>query len=184
MKVLIITGTPKQEGLCRSCVRSAAEGVGKAGGDSEIIDLCQAGLKRCAICGEGWGTCLKDHVCCFGDDGFTAIQEKAAAADALIFITPVYWGEMTEAMKAFFDRYRRCEAMKGEDSALRGKQVLLIASPGGSGNGMVSCFEQMERVCRHLRAEVFDFVGVNRWNSSYKLETIGAAAAALSSRAR
>ena len=91
---------------------------------------------------------------------------------------------MSEAMKAFFDRYRRCEATKGENSALRGKQVLLVASPGGTGNGMVSCFEQMERLCRHLKAEVFDFVGVNRWNSAYKLVAIGSAAAALASGTR
>jgi len=99
-------------------------------------------------------------------------------------VTPVYWGDMTESMKGFFDRYRRCEAMKGENCALRGKQILLVASPGGSGNGMVSCFEQMERLCRQLRAEIFDFVGVNRWNSEYKLPTIKAAASALVTQGR
>jgi multimeric flavodoxin WrbA len=123
-------------------------------------------------------------VCCFGSDGFTAIQEKLAIADALIFITPVYWGDMSEAMKSFFDRYRRCEAPKGDESALHGKRILLVASPGDSGNGMVSCFEQMERLCRHLRAEIFDYVGVNRWNKGYKLATVGAAASALVSQSR
>ena len=47
---------------------------------------------------------------------------------------------------------------------------------------MVSCFEQMERLCRHLKAEIFDFVGVNRRSREYKLETIRAAAAALATR--
>jgi multimeric flavodoxin WrbA len=184
VKVLIVSGTPKHEGLNHSCVQSAREGVESSGSDCEIVNLHDAKLKICAMCNDGWGTCREDHVCCFGDDGFTAIQEKIAAASALIFITPVYWGDMTEAMKVFFDRYRRCEATKGDNSALRGKQVLLVASPGGTGNGMVSCFEQMERLCRHLRAEIFDYVGVNRWNAEYKLVTIKAAAAALTSRPR
>ncbi len=179
MKVVIVSGTPKKEGLCFSCVQSAREGVLQAGGECEVENLCDAKLKICAVCGDGWGTCLKDHVCQFGDDGFTALQQKLAAADALILVTPVYWGDMSEPMKAFFDRYRRCEAMKGDKSALHGKRVLLVASPGGTGNGMVSCFEQMERLCRHLKAEIFDFVGVNRWNQEYKIATIGAAAAAL-----
>jgi multimeric flavodoxin WrbA len=179
MKVLIVSGTPKHEGLCHSCVESARTGVEQAGGDCEVVNLCEAKLKVCAVCDEGWGTCRQDHVCQFGDDGFTVIQEKLTAADALIFVTPVYWGDMSEAMKAFFDRYRRCEASKGDSSALNGKRILLVASPGGSGNGMVSCFEQMERLCRHLKAEIFDFVGVNRWNREYKLVTIGAAASAL-----
>jgi multimeric flavodoxin WrbA len=181
MRVVILSGTPKSEGLSFSCARSAREGVIEAGGDCEVVSVCEAKLRVCAVCDDGWGICQREHVCRFGDDGFAAIQEKLALADALVLITPVYWGEMSEAMKAFFDRYRRCEATRGDESALRGKRVLLVAVPGDSGNGMVSCFEQMERLCRHLRAEIFDFVGVNRWNQSYKIATVGAAAAALAS---
>jgi multimeric flavodoxin WrbA len=183
MKVLIISGTPKHEGLCRSCVQNADEGIRAAGGDCEVVDVCGSKLRSCAACNEGWGTCRAKHVCQFGEDGFSAIQGKMAAADALVFISPVYWGDMSEPMKALFDRYRRCEATRGDQSALKGKRILLVASPGGTGNGMVSCFEQMERFCRHLGAAIFDFVGVNRWNRDYKLVTVRAAAAALVSHA-
>ena len=151
MKVVIVSGTPKKEGLCFSCVQSAREGVLNAGGECEVESLCETKLKICAVCGDGWGTCLKDHVCQFGDDGFAALQQKLAAADALILVTPVYWGDMSEPMKAFFDRYRRCEAMKGDKSALRGKQVLLVASSGGTGNGMVSRSTSSRRSARPLR---------------------------------
>ena len=88
-------------------------------------------MKRCAVCDDGWGSCRQEHVCRFGEDGFTALQDKLALADAHIWITPVYWGDMSETMKAFFDRYRRCEATKGESSALRGKRVLAGGLPGG-----------------------------------------------------
>jgi len=86
---------------------------------------------------------------------------------------------MTEVMKSFFDRFRRCEAIKGESGAMAHKPVLLIASPGGSGNGMISCFEQLERLCRNLNASIFDFIGVNRWNKDYKLIAISDAAATM-----
>jgi hypothetical protein len=56
---------------------------------------------------------------------------------------------------------------------------ILIASPGGSGNGMISCLEQMERLCRHLHADIYDFIGVNRWNKDYKLVAIREAAATM-----
>ncbi|MBE6830284.1 MAG: NAD(P)H-dependent oxidoreductase [Ruminococcaceae bacterium] len=179
MKVLILSGTPKKEGLCCSCVEAAYAGAKKGGADCEIIRLCDYGLVRCAMCGDGWGICRDEHTCIFGVDGFTQIQQKIAKADALILDTPVYWGDMTEAMKAFFDRFRRCEARKGESGAMAGKSVLLIASPGGSGNGMISCLEQMERLCRHLSAKIYDFIGVNRWNSSYKIAAIEEAAASM-----
>jgi multimeric flavodoxin WrbA len=179
MKVIILSGTPKSDGLCCSCVNAALAGAEKAGADCEVIRLCDYKLIRCAMCGDGWGTCREEHTCIFGGDGFAEIQKKISDADAVILDTPVYWGDMTEVMKAFFDRFRRCEARKGDLGAMAGKSVLLIASPGGSGNGMISCLEQMDRLCRHLYANIFDFVGVNRWNSEYKLVAISEAAAAM-----
>jgi multimeric flavodoxin WrbA len=179
MKVILISGTPKTEGLCCACVEAAKAGAESAGASCEIVRLADYKLIRCAMCGDGWGICREQHVCTYGGDGFSEIQKKIAEADAVILDTPVYWGDMSEGMKSFFDRFRRCEAIKGEDGALAGKPVLLICSPGGSGNGMVSCFEQMERLCRHLGAAVFDFVGVSRRNREYKIPAIRAAAAAL-----
>lgn len=179
MKVLILSGTPKREGLCWSCIEAASAGAERAGADCEIVRLLDYKLARCAVCGDGWGTCRGEHVCRYGGDGFAEIQKKMTDADAVILDTPVYWGDMTEVMKAFFDRFRRCEAMKGEEGAIAGKYVLLIASPGGSGNGMISCLEQMERLCHHLGAKIFDYIGVNRWNKDYKLVSISEAAAAM-----
>jgi len=184
MKVLIISGTPKKEGLACSCVNVAYSGATQAGGECEIANLRDYQLNRCEMCGEGWGTCRESNTCSFGEDGFTEIQKKIAEADAYILDTPVYWGDMTEAMKAFFDRYRRCEAFKGDACGMAGKPVLLIASPGGSGNGMISCLEQMERLCHHLHAKIYDYVGVNRWNKDYKLVTIRDAAASMVKNAK
>ncbi|HEX3025665.1 MAG TPA: flavodoxin family protein [Clostridia bacterium] len=181
MKVLIISGTPKKEGLAFSCAEAAKKGVESAGGVCEIIRLCDQKLIRCAMCGDGWGECLEHYTCKYGDDGFSGIQQKIADSDAVVLTSPVYWGDMSEVTKAFFDRFRRCEARKGDDGAMAGKPVLLIASPGGSGAGAISCLEQMERLCHHLRAKVFDYVSVNRWNKDYKLETITRAAEAMAS---
>lgn len=180
MKLIIISGTPKTEGLCCSCVNAACEGAKKAGAEVEIVRLCDHKIACCAMCSDGWGTCRESHTCTFGGDGFSDIQKKLADADAVVLDTPVYWGDMTEAMKAFFDRFRRCEAFRGEDGAIAGKPVLLVASPGGSGNGMISCLEQLERLCHHLHARIFDYIGVNRWNYAYKLPAIEEAAAAMS----
>jgi hypothetical protein len=62
-----------------------------------------------------------------------------------------------------------------------GKQVLLIASPGGSGNGMLSCLEQLDRFWRHTGAVNFEYIGINRWNNDYKKQTAFAAAKAMAS---
>ena len=181
MNFLIVSGTPKHEGLCDSCVKAVREGAENAQVSAEVERVCDWHMARCAMCGDGWGDCLTKHTCRFGDDGFTEMQRRIARADALALVTPVYWWEMSEAMKAFFDRFRRCEATKGEKGAMAGKAVLLVASAGGTGNGLLSCLEQMERLCRHLRARIYDYIGVNRWNKDYTLSAIRSAARAVAS---
>jgi multimeric flavodoxin WrbA len=183
MKYLIITGSPKQGGLCDAVTREIKQGASEGGAEVEILEVGR--LERCHICGGGWGSCLEKHTCAFGNDGFSEAQEKAHAADQFCFITPVYWGEMAEGLKCFFDRLRRCEydmpwgGARERKPALSGKQVLLAASPGGSGNGALSCLEQMDRLCRHTGAVVFDYITVNRWNNDYKKSAAREAAKAM-----
>jgi multimeric flavodoxin WrbA len=175
MNYLIISGNPKRDGLCHSVSEEARRGALDGGADVEVLTLEK--LDRCLVCGNGWGTCREEHICAFGNDGFNLAQEKARIADAFCFITPVYWGEMAESLKSFFDRLRRCEF--GQNGALSGKPVLLIASPGGTGNGTLTCLEQMDRFCRHTSAVIFDYIGINRWNNDYKKRAVYEAAKAM-----
>jgi multimeric flavodoxin WrbA len=184
MKFLVITGNPKQRGLCHAVAEEIIAGAGEGGAEVETFKVDK--LDRCHVCGEGWGTCREQHRCVYGDDGFNNAQGLVKSADAFCFITPVYWGEMAEGLKCFFDRLRRCEATKqfgghAADSVFAGKQVLLVASPGGSGNGALSCLEQMDRFCRHTGAVIFDYISINRWNSDYKKQAVRAAAKAIAS---
>jgi multimeric flavodoxin WrbA len=175
MDFLIVSGNPKNTGLCHSIIEEAIRGARDGGAETDILTLDK--IERCHVCGDGWGSCREEHRCAFGTDGFNAAQERIKKAEALSFITPVYWGEMAEGLKSFFDRLRRCEF--GQQGALSGKQILLIASPGGTGNGMLTCLEQMDRFCRHTGAVIFDYIGINRWNRDYKKQAVYGAARAL-----
>ena len=177
MKICILSGNPKKDGLCQSIIEAAKLGVIEAGAEVEEIKLCNFELIRCQVCDDGWGTCKKENFCKYGEDGFTKIKARIELCDAIILASPVYWGEMSEALKCFIDRLRRCE-FNGE-LTLRKKQVLMIASAGGSGNGLLTCFEQMDRFCRHTGSDIFDYIGVNRWNSEYKRIAAKSAAAAM-----
>ncbi|MDR3335845.1 MAG: flavodoxin family protein [Treponema sp.] len=182
MKFLIISGNPKKDGLCHAVTEEIIRGLKEGGAEYEVLTLEK--LERCRVCGDGWGICREQHRCAFGGDGFNGAQESIKSAGAYCFITPVYWGEMAEALKNFFDRLRRCEATKqfngnAADSAFAGKPALLVASPGGSGNGALSCLEQMDRFCRHTGAVIFDYISVNRWNNDYKKQAAYAAAKAM-----
>lgn len=175
MKFVFINGNPKKDGLCHSVFEEAVRGALEGGAEAEIVDTI--GIDRCRVCGNGWGSCGEDRGCAFGGDGFDKAKETVSSADLLCIITPVYWHEMAEGVKSFIDRLRRCE--RGEDGALANKPVLLIASAGGTGNGIINCLHQMEQFCRHTQLRVFDFIGVNRWNADYKREAAFSAAKAM-----
>lgn len=179
MKIAILSGTPKNEGLCQSVIEAAKNGAAQGGAVVDEIRLCDLEMTRCQVCGDGWGPCRSENICTYGSDGFDEVVARLEACDAVILASPVYWGETTEAFKSFIDRFRRC--IFNEDKVLRNKQVLLIAVPGGSGNGLLTCFEQMDRFCRHTGSVIFDYIGVNRWNSDYKREAVRAAVQAMAS---
>ncbi|MDR3209652.1 MAG: flavodoxin family protein [Oscillospiraceae bacterium] len=179
MKFLIISGNPKQDGLCKALEDAIARGARDGGAEVKTVTLER--LSRCQVCGDGWGSCAREHTCVLGGDGFDALQETVRASDAFCFITPVYWGEVSEHMKGFLDRLRRCENIHNGNGALSGKSVLLACSPGGTGNGLLSALEQLDRFCRHTGAVIFDYLAQNRWSAPYKQAAAYEAAKALAS---
>lgn len=175
MKILVLSASPNIDGLTQACAEAALTGIRQAGHLADDVRLNDLAVGMCEACGNGWGTCSTLHRCQIEDD-FQAVHAKAIEADGLVLVSPVYWGEMSESAKAFTDRLRRCEATDGKDSRLAGKPVLAVAAAGGTGGGMITCLQSMERWILHVRARTFDLIPVNRWSREYKLETIRAAA--------
>jgi multimeric flavodoxin WrbA len=175
MNVVILSSSPNTDGLTAACARAAATGLEEAGVPSKEIRLTDSDVGRCKQCSDGWGTCLREHRCQVAD-GFQALHATVLSADALALVTPVYWGEMSESMKAFTDRLRRCEATRSKETPLAGTWVLGVAAAGGGGGGGVTCMAQIERLCSHIGMKRFDLVGITRWTRAYQLEVIRAAA--------
>ncbi len=178
MNLIIIQCSPNADGLSAACASAAAEGARQAGATGEEIMLNRLDVGMCEACERGWGECLTGHACQV-QDGFQALHQRIIAADGLVIVTPVYWGEMSESAKALTDRLRRCEATRERElggSKLTGKPYIAVAAAGGSGNGTITCLGSMERWGQHVGARVFDLIPVNRWTRNYKLDCIRAAA--------
>ena len=175
-KVLIISSSPNIDGLTAACAQAAEKGAQRAGADAMAVSLNKMDIKSCRACDNGWGICRKEHICIIKDD-FEKIRKMIDECNTLVMITPVYWGEMSEPAKCFFDRLRRCEAPKnfwsGEsESVLHDKNTVLVAAAGGSGNGTLTCLTQMENIIKHIGGKIFDRITATRFNRRYKLTTI------------
>ena len=175
MKILIITSSPNDNGLTSACGEAARQGAIDSRSPARVIKLNEMSISRCAVHNDGWGTCHTKHHCQLQDD-FQKLQETIEQAEGYVFITPVYFGEPSEPMKAMIDRLRRCEATKdeskGEKSILAGKPVVLVAAAGGTGHGTLSSLTMMECFALRVGAKVFDTIPVTRDTRGYQLETI------------
>ena len=178
MDILIISSSPNTDGLTAACARAALEGISQVSGEVQEVRLNDLNIGSCKACDHGWGTCLDEHYCKVLDD-FQVLHKRVLQADAFVFVTPVYWGDLSESMKAFTDRLRRCEALRNTESGLYQKPILAVAAAGGSGNGAITCLASLERWIEHVHAHKWDLIPVNQWSRPYKLETIRAAAEAM-----
>ena len=189
MNLLIINGTPKTDGVCYSFVTTAIETAKSLDVNAKVIDLSKINLGKCVMCDDGWGICFREHRCIFEDDDFNALQKDVQEANAYVYITPVYWGEVSEQFKIYLDKLRRCQATKQWDkreeevSFLKGKPSIMVASAGGGGGGIVTTFADIERAIVQMSGDewpretsgIFDYIAVNRWNQSYKRQALKAA---------
>lgn len=92
-----------------------------------------------------------------------------------MFVTAVYWSDLTECMKAFIDRLRRCEAT--HNHFLADKRCVLVACAGGTGRGTIECLQHMELALTHMGMRAYDRIPVNRYNKDYILPALEQAGA-------
>ncbi len=172
MKCLAIQSSPNHGGLTSTLAQAVLKGFEAGGGEAELIHLNELDVKTCIACDRGWGQCRGGD--CILEDDFEKIRQKIGDSDALVFATPVYFGDLSESAKAFLDRLRRCEAFSGRGTC-KGKRAIGIASAGGSGGGAARALLNLEDYLRRVGFEVFDLVPVTKFSKDHKLPMLEAA---------
>ena len=108
------------------------------------------------------GICLDEHICIQKDD-FNEIYKYLENFDAYVFITPVYFHEMSESAKTFFDRLKRCDAFN-DNSKIKGKKIVCIACAGGSGSGTEETLKSFDTLNYFLGTEMYSRISVTKAN--------------------
>ena len=172
MKVLAILGSRNPEGRTAVAVQALLEGVQEGGGVGEQIFLTERKIESCRQCDQnGWGTCRSEGRCVIEDD-FAGIVQKLRRADAAVFATPVYFGGLSESLRAFLDRLRRtCLHEAGKDG-IAGKPAIGVCVAGGGGGGAPSCAVSIEKVLNHCGLDLLDLIPVRRQNLDMKLAVL------------
>jgi multimeric flavodoxin WrbA len=179
MAILIISGSRNRQGKTAQAVEAIRRGVEKAGGKTEIVFLTELKIERCRQCNpDGWGLCRSEGRCIIEDD-FAALVAKVKAADSLVFANPVYFGDLSESLRAFLDRYRRTRFTSLFRPPSAGGPPMGFGSggipavgfcyAGGSGNGTISCLASMERALQTSGFDIVDMIPARRQNLEMKL---------------
>ena len=102
MKVLLINGSPRQEGNTAIALKEISKQLSIEGIDSEIVWIGNKPIRGCIACGQcktqGLGRCI------FNDDSCNKISEKFEEANALVVGSPVYYGQPNGALLSIIQR--------------------------------------------------------------------------------
>ena len=146
-KVLIIGSSLRANSNSDILAKKVAEGAKDAGHDVEFISLKGKEIKFCIGC----LSCQKTKKCVLNDD-VNEIREKVRLADTLVFVTPIYYYEMSGQLKTFLDRMNPLYS-----SDYHYKRVYMVSTATENAEstpekavsglqGWVDCFEGVELV--------------------------------------
>ena len=104
MKIIAINGSPRKKGNTATVLDHFLEGARSAGADTELVHLYglqDSGCRSCFACkrlgGASYGHCaLKDDL--------APVLAALEQADGLVLGSPVYFGNVTGAMRSFQER--------------------------------------------------------------------------------
>ena len=176
MKILGIQSSPNTDGLTAQLAKAVLEGAESEAADVVLIHLNQLKIDACNACNldnRGWGTCRNEGQCMVKDE-FQDLREKIHQADALVFATPVYFGDISESAKCFLDRWRRCEREAPNQDRLKGKLVVGIAAACGGGGGAINALRNLETYLRFFNFNVFDLVPATKYSKKHKIDMLKA----------
>lgn len=144
-KVLVITTSLRAKSNSDILTDRMIAGAKNAGHEVEHISLKGKEIKYCIGC----LACQQTQTCVLKDDA-VEIAEKVKNADTLVFVTPIYYYEMSGQMKTLLDRMN---PLYPSDYRFRRVYMLSVAAENEahvperavSGlQGWVDCFEKAE----------------------------------------
>ncbi len=104
MEILAFNGSPRKEWNTATLLQKALEGAAAQGAKTKLIHLYDLNYKGCISCfackekgGKSYGRCVVR-------DDLKPIFKRIESADALIFGSPIYLGNITGEMQSFLER--------------------------------------------------------------------------------
>ncbi len=102
MKILILNGSPRGNGLTVKMIEAFRKGAETKGHSISQVDVCRKNIHGCLACEychtKGNGTCIQK-------DDMQQVYPLLKEADMLVIASPVYYHNLTGQLKCTIDRF-------------------------------------------------------------------------------
>ena len=152
MKVILVNGSPRENGCTSVALKEVAASLEKNGVQTEIFWIGAKAVQGCTGC----GVCRKnsDKQCVF-DDMVNAFAKKASEADAFVFGSPVFFAGPNGSLLAFMDRL-----FFAHGQALKGKPAACVAAARRAGTSAT-----FDSINKYFAFNQMPIVSSNYWNA-------------------
>jgi len=153
MKILVIQGSPRENGNTASVVEMAMAPVRAAGHAVDVVRTAGLDIRGCTECFACQSD--KDKPGCGQSDAMGPLLEKMMAADLVVWAMPVFcWGWPAQ-IKCVADRLYCTFKFEADPyrSLLEGKKMALMVTAGGDEkDGADLCIATYDRMVEYARA--------------------------------
>ena len=150
MKVLLINGSPNENGCTFTALSEVAKVLEAQGIETKIFQIGKKPVRGCIAC----HACSKLGRCAFDDDKANEMLALMQMADGIIVGSPVYYGGPNGALCALLDR-----AFYADRGLLKFKPAAAVVSARRSGT--TATFDRLNKYCTINRMPV---VSSQYWN--------------------
>lgn len=119
MKIVMITGSAHRHGTTAALADQFQQGALDAGHEVYRFDAAFQDVHPCIGCDK----CLRTGECTFAADDMKLLNPHLLAADAVVFVSPVYYFTINAQLKAVIDRF-----YANNDALMGGKKAVLITA--------------------------------------------------------
>ena len=100
MKVLIINGSPREDGNTSAALGEMKKVFDNNGVETEIVSVGKQVIRGCIAC----GFCKENGKCIYTDDIVNELAVKLDEADGLVIASPVYYASVNGTLVSLLDR--------------------------------------------------------------------------------
>jgi len=151
MKVLLINGSPKENGNTAIALKEMKKVFDSNGIETEIIHVGNKAIRGCTGC----LTCYKSGKCIFDDDLVNEVAEKFKECDGMVIGSPVYYASANGTLISFLDRLFYSS---GFDKTMKVGASIAVARRGG-------CSATFDQLNKYFTISGMPVASSQYWNS-------------------